>query len=156
MKLENDFFRNKTSLPESISVNVGQTLRPENRPKRRDRNHLPGKPQPSLEPRILQQLPEPEPEPNNFFPNSPRKPSAEFFRAGQDDSDLLSLGELQPPQVLEVSSDERFERFPAVAETEDGIQAQPRKIEAGKKTIFDELKDLDDSIFENQVSVIFI
>ena len=69
---------------------------------------------------------------------------------------MLSLGELQPPQVLEVSSDERFERFPAVAETEDGIQAQPRKIEAGKKTIFDELKDLDDSIFENQVSVIFI
>ena len=68
----------------------------------------------------------------------------------------LSLGELQPA-LVEVSTNEKIEKV--VAETGSGsgtgTGSRPRKLEAGKKTIFDELKDLDEAIFENQVKKIF-
>ncbi len=63
----------------------------------------------------------------------------------------MSLGELQPA-LVEVSNNEKIEKV--VAETGSGsgtgTGSRPRKLEAGKKTIFDELKDLDEAIFENQ------
>lgn len=84
----------------------------------------------------------------DYFSSSPRRPSAEFFRAGASDSDLLSLGELKP-ELLEISTNEEVEEaFPE-------IETRPRKIEIGKKTIFDELKDLDEAVFENQVKFEF-
>ena len=72
----------------------------------------------------------------------------------------MSLGELQPA-LVEVSTNEKIEKV--VAETGSGsgsrsgtgTGSRPRKLEAGKKTIFDELKDLDEAIFENQVKKIF-
>jgi hypothetical protein len=80
-------YRNRTNVPESITVKVGQTMRhgqSENRPKRRDRPHQAGQPsQPPVESRVLNNFPEIG-DSDKFFTNSHRKPTAEFFRAGID------------------------------------------------------------------------
>jgi len=129
---------------------VGQSFRHDNRPKRRDRNNGQQK---SAESRVLNHSPESSPtEENNvsnndYYSSAPRRPSAEFFRAGQSDSDPLSLGELKP-ELLEITTNEEGE---AVSGPE--VKTRPRRIEIGKKTIFDELKDLDDAVFENQVKI---
>jgi len=73
-------------------------------------------------------------------------PGAEFFRAGQSDSDLISLGELKPqqPQVV-VAEEEQPSPQPQIQKA-----GRPRSVE-GKKTIFDELKNLDGAVFGEQV-----
>ena len=81
----------------------------------------------------------------DYIPNFQRKASAEFFRAGQSDSDPLSLGELKPIQISEPDS-QKFDLQPQEA-------PRPRSVEAGKKTIFDELKNLEGSVFGEEVCV---
>ena len=173
----------------------------DNRPKRRDR--IGG--YESAESRVNNHLADstpPEKE-NSFVPNfGNRKPSAEFFRARQSDSDPLSLGELRPNPIevrtkqtetnptnelktnptnelktnlkdelktnlkneletnlkneletnlkneIEMNRKKELERNRAEIAKE---VARPRRIEVGKKTIFDELKNLEDGVFGEEV-----
>ena len=156
------FFRNSTSLPDSISIKVGHNLKHEvindNRPKRRDRTN--GFIQPESRSRHgLAESEAQEKEINltsnensqnqeDYLPNFQRKASAEFFRAGQSDSDPLSLGELKPIEISEAADPQEYVLQPREL-------AQPRSADSGKKTIFDELKNLEGSVFGEEVNKIF-
>ena len=80
----------------------------------------------------------------DYLPNFQRKASAEFFRAGQSDSDPLSLGELKPIEISEAADPQEYVLQPREL-------AQPRSADSGKKTIFDELKNLEGSVFGEEV-----
>ncbi len=143
-------------MPDSISIKVSHTLKhdvkDDNRPKRRDRTN--GSIQPESRSRYgLADSDDPEnkiilagnkkSQNQDYVPNFQRKASAEFFRAGQSDSDPLSLGELKPIQISEAHPRE-FD-----LETQEAVR--PRSVETGKKTIFDELKNLEGSVFGEEV-----
>ena len=145
-----------TTLPDSITVKVGQSLRhgeakaeanKDNRPKRRDRTNGYVASESRVHSQTAAELAQDHRE-EQYFPNIQRKAGAEFFRAGQSDSDPISLGELKPqqPQVV-LREEERPSPRPQIQET-----PRPRIVESeGKKTIFDELKDLDGGLFGEQV-----